>query len=208
VSFWHNRQRSARWSRLTAARGDWLSGRALRSHRRGHWFEPSIAHRTRRARSAAGRLPGPSSRPGPVRTRTAALGAPWGSAPARPRRSPGRGPPARRRHLCLVRAHLRPAGAPDDRPCRPTAQGRPLVAGERGRGLPAVQRGPGPSQPGGLAGGVPTARLGARRASARSRADCSGRRDLPSGRPAPCAPVPGRATSAAPPPERRVASAR
>jgi hypothetical protein len=24
--------------------GDWLSGRALRSHRRGRWFEPSIAH--------------------------------------------------------------------------------------------------------------------------------------------------------------------
>ena len=26
------------------ALGDWLSGRALRSHRRGHWFESSIAH--------------------------------------------------------------------------------------------------------------------------------------------------------------------
>src|SRR6185437_10940713 len=26
------------------AAGDWLSGRALRSHRRGHWFDPSIAH--------------------------------------------------------------------------------------------------------------------------------------------------------------------
>src|SRR5690625_2236431 len=25
--------------------GDWLSGRAPRSHRGGHWFEPSIAHR-------------------------------------------------------------------------------------------------------------------------------------------------------------------
>src|SRR3954447_1014597 len=24
--------------------GDWRSGSALRSHRRGHWFEPSIAH--------------------------------------------------------------------------------------------------------------------------------------------------------------------
>src|SRR6185437_14697261 len=29
------------------AAGDWLSGRALRSHRRGHWFEPSIAHNDR-----------------------------------------------------------------------------------------------------------------------------------------------------------------
>ena len=27
--------------------GDWLSGRALRSHRRGRWFEPSIAHQLR-----------------------------------------------------------------------------------------------------------------------------------------------------------------
>ena len=27
-----------------AAWGDWRSGSALRSHRRGHWFEPSIAH--------------------------------------------------------------------------------------------------------------------------------------------------------------------
>src|SRR5258707_9659706 len=25
--------------------GDWLSGRAPRSHRGGHWFDPSIAHR-------------------------------------------------------------------------------------------------------------------------------------------------------------------
>jgi hypothetical protein len=24
--------------------GDWRSGSALRSHRRGHWFDPSIAH--------------------------------------------------------------------------------------------------------------------------------------------------------------------
>jgi hypothetical protein len=28
--------------------GDWLSGRALRSHRRGHWFDPSIAHPVQR----------------------------------------------------------------------------------------------------------------------------------------------------------------
>ena len=31
--------------RLGAVSGDWLSGRALASHARGHWFEPSIAHR-------------------------------------------------------------------------------------------------------------------------------------------------------------------
>ncbi len=29
---------------LVPCRGDWRSGSALRSHRRGHWFEPSIAH--------------------------------------------------------------------------------------------------------------------------------------------------------------------
>ncbi len=29
----------------TRRAGDWLSGRAPRSHRGGHWFEPSIAHR-------------------------------------------------------------------------------------------------------------------------------------------------------------------
>jgi hypothetical protein len=28
--------------------GDWRSGSALRSHRRGHWFEPSIAHQIAR----------------------------------------------------------------------------------------------------------------------------------------------------------------
>jgi hypothetical protein len=27
--------------------GDWLSGRAPRSHRGGHWFDPSIAHQVR-----------------------------------------------------------------------------------------------------------------------------------------------------------------
>ena len=30
--------------RAAGRRGDWRSGSALRSHRRGHWFEPSIAH--------------------------------------------------------------------------------------------------------------------------------------------------------------------
>ena len=31
-----------------SGRGDWRSGSALRSHRRGHWFEPSIAHPSQR----------------------------------------------------------------------------------------------------------------------------------------------------------------
>src|SRR5215218_535537 len=33
-----------RWSTRSGFEGDWRSGSALRSHRRGHWFEPSIAH--------------------------------------------------------------------------------------------------------------------------------------------------------------------
>ena len=32
------------WASPASDRGDWRSGSALRSHRRGHWFEPSIAH--------------------------------------------------------------------------------------------------------------------------------------------------------------------
>jgi hypothetical protein len=37
------------------ATGDWLSGRAPRSHRGGHWFDPSIAHRCK-SRSQAPRI--------------------------------------------------------------------------------------------------------------------------------------------------------
>ncbi len=45
------------WPRRTAqtpATGDWLSGRAPRSHLGGHWYDPSIAHRCK-ARSEAPR---------------------------------------------------------------------------------------------------------------------------------------------------------
>ena len=31
-------------AKVVPRRGDWRSGSALRSHRRGHWFDPSIAH--------------------------------------------------------------------------------------------------------------------------------------------------------------------
>ncbi len=37
-------RQAARCATLYLFPGDWLSGRALRSHRRGHWFDPSIAH--------------------------------------------------------------------------------------------------------------------------------------------------------------------
>ena len=40
---------------LLERQGDWLSGRAPRSHRGGHWFDPSIAHQVRgRSRVAGG----------------------------------------------------------------------------------------------------------------------------------------------------------
>src|SRR5580704_8068342 len=35
-------------TRSRPAAGDWLSGRAPRSHRGGHWFDPSIAHPAQR----------------------------------------------------------------------------------------------------------------------------------------------------------------
>jgi hypothetical protein len=38
-----------RRSCYAAVTGDWLSGRAPRSHRGGHWFDPSIAHSVRPA---------------------------------------------------------------------------------------------------------------------------------------------------------------
>src|SRR5437660_5061527 len=40
-------------ARVPAA-GDWLSGRAPRSHRGGHWFDPSIAHPAQRPVPFAG----------------------------------------------------------------------------------------------------------------------------------------------------------
>ena len=40
--------RAVQRSRFRPAAGDWLSGRAPRSHRGGHWFDPSIAHPAQR----------------------------------------------------------------------------------------------------------------------------------------------------------------
>src|SRR6185437_6747443 len=57
------------------AMGDWLSGRAPRSHRGGHWFDPSIAHEP----AHAGRCPSGTFRVG----RSAFPGA---RAPGPPRR--------------------------------------------------------------------------------------------------------------------------
>jgi hypothetical protein len=48
------------------AAGDWLSGRAPRSHRGGHWFDPSIAH-PRPAPPQPPHPPRPARRPVPIR---------------------------------------------------------------------------------------------------------------------------------------------
>jgi hypothetical protein len=42
-----------------AGAGDWLSGRAPRSHRGGHWFDPSIAHQGRVRMDAGAWISGP-----------------------------------------------------------------------------------------------------------------------------------------------------
>jgi hypothetical protein len=55
------------------AMGDWLSGRAPRSHRGGHWFDPSIAHEPARAdrwpsatfRAGRSAIPGGATPPDP-----------------------------------------------------------------------------------------------------------------------------------------------
>ncbi len=56
-------------------RGDWRSGSALRSHRRGHWFEPSIAHLERQPPPAKtpGRGLSSSQQPPHARRRLVAL---------------------------------------------------------------------------------------------------------------------------------------
>ena len=41
---------------VAPAAGDWLSGRAPRSHRGGHWFDPSIAHDVRPVQRLHGQL--------------------------------------------------------------------------------------------------------------------------------------------------------
>jgi hypothetical protein len=50
--------------------GDWLSGRAPRSHRGGHWFDPSIAHQLRGGfRSLVGRYLSNAVQPEAAQTR-------------------------------------------------------------------------------------------------------------------------------------------
>ena len=52
---WQASAVSRRRLQSRTAAGDWLSGRAPRSHRGGHWFDPSIAHHDGLTRTCAPR---------------------------------------------------------------------------------------------------------------------------------------------------------
>src|SRR5580704_19234435 len=78
ATLWERRDEACRGTWIPAASsgpatGDWLSGRAPRSHRGGHWFDPSIAHQVR------GQVRGStdSSHPTQGGGAVAALGAIW-----------------------------------------------------------------------------------------------------------------------------------
>ncbi len=73
---------------------------------------------------------------------------------------------ARRRHVRVVRMRVRRVDAADDGARHPAGQGRPVLAGERGRRLPPLQRRARPPRSGRVAGRVRAARLGAGRAAA------------------------------------------
>ena len=68
---------------------------------------------------------------------------------------------AGRAAMRVVSTAVHGRGVPDHRPPRPQGEGRPVVAGERGARLWAVQSAPWPPQPSRLAGRVRTPRLGA-----------------------------------------------
>ena len=85
------------------------------------------------------------------------------------------------------------ARAADDRARRPAGQGRPVVAGERGRRLPALQLRPRPPRRRSSGSRSACAGAGHPTSGRLARAlDRPGRRDRPAGRPAPGPPVPGR----------------
>src|SRR3954452_18262524 len=123
----------------------------------------------------------------------------------RPRRPPAGRRRAGRPDLHLVRPHLHRTGPAQHRARRPAGQGRAVLAGERGRRLPPVQLRAGAHRAGGVAGGVRAPRLAARRGPADPAADHTCGRERRPGRPAPGAPLPGRATAPAAPPARRAA---
>jgi len=68
---------------------------------------------------------------------------------------------AGRAAMRVVSTAVHGRGVPDHRPPRPQGEGRPVVAGERGARLWAVQSAPWPPQPPRLARRVRTPRLGA-----------------------------------------------
>ena len=117
--------------------------------------------------------------------------------PARPGRAAARGDGPRRRGVRVVRAGVRRPRRGDHRPPRAEGQGRPVVAGERGGGLPAVQRRARAHRPGRVARRVPAARLGAGPGGGAGRAARAGGGDRGQGRAAPGPALPGRAAAAA-----------
>jgi hypothetical protein len=81
--------------------------------------------------------------------------------PTRSPRTAARRGRAGRAAMRVVSTAVHGRGVPDHRPPRPQGEGRPVVAGERGARLWAVQSAPWPPQPSRLAGRVRTPRLGA-----------------------------------------------
>ena len=86
---------------------------------------------------------------------------------------------AGRADLHLVRPGIHGTDRPHHRARRPPAEGRAVLAGERGGGLPPLQLRPRSPRPGGMARGVCAARLAARRAAAGAVAAPSGGGDRP-----------------------------
>src|SRR3954451_2425936 len=117
-----------------------------------------------------------------------------------PCRSPARRRGARRADLHLVRTDLPRPGHPDHRARRPPGQGRPVVAGERGPRLPALQLRARPRRARGVAGGVRAAGLARGRRAAGPGAGVAGGGDRRPRRSAPGASLPRCAASPAGPP--------
>ena len=108
----------------TPAAGDWLSGRALPSHGRGHWFEPSIAHELARA---AGRRRAPPAPWAAVFSRGPSPRNPRGLAHAAGRRWSGCAGSCRLRRCRSCRPRRRPTAVR----CSPAARRAPLRRAER-----------------------------------------------------------------------------
>ncbi|CAA9212458.1 MAG: hypothetical protein AVDCRST_MAG54-182, partial [uncultured Actinomycetospora sp.] len=113
-------------------------------------------------------------------------------APAGSTGAVGRRAGPRRRHLPVVRPPPHGGRRRHHRPRRAQGQGRAVVAGERGRGVPPLQRRARAPGRGRLARGVRAPRLVPRRAASGAGADVAGRGHRRARRSAPGAPAPRR----------------